>query len=82
VTPEASLHLTKARQSLAKARAMLAIELAEKLGEQPISLRFTPRRLSYLTERGGHPKHIRAYALSSVLGRACKRVLRSRCGGS
>jgi uncharacterized protein (UPF0332 family) len=56
VTPEAGLHLTKARQSLAKARAMLAIDLADEAGRAAYLAAFHAAQAFIFDRTGRTPK--------------------------
>jgi uncharacterized protein (UPF0332 family) len=56
VTPEAGLHLTKARQSLAKARAMLTIELADEAGRAAYLAAFHAAQAFIFDRTGRTPK--------------------------
>jgi uncharacterized protein (UPF0332 family) len=56
VTPEADLHLTKARQSLAKARPMLAIELADEAGRAAYLAAFHAAQAVIFEQTGRTPK--------------------------
>jgi uncharacterized protein (UPF0332 family) len=56
VKPEADLHLAKARQSLAKARAMLAIELADEAGRAAYLAAFHAAQAFIFDRTGRTPK--------------------------
>jgi uncharacterized protein (UPF0332 family) len=56
VKPEADLHLAKAPQSLAKARAMLAIELADEAGRAAYLAAFHAAQAFIFDRTGRTPK--------------------------
>jgi uncharacterized protein (UPF0332 family) len=56
VSPEAALHLAKARQSLAKSHAMLAIEMSDEAGRTAYLAAFHAAQAIIFERTGRTPK--------------------------